>query len=147
MNHWINRRKLIGSFLTVTAILAASLGLCVGIAGYPQSNELFKMMTEQAPVTNGVTSGAARLNKPVDINATAETSATKADDSLAAFHKILSLSTLVAVSAIALLFGFVITPLPARKTILPPGQCDQATLVTNGAPLNLNAILTCEESW
>jgi len=78
---------------------------------YLRSNEIYKKMTEQALVVNGITFGAAEalLNKLVAINETLGADATKAAIAQSATLKFLSLVVMIVGVAAALALGFFIT--------------------------------------
>ena len=80
------------------------------VAGYRRSNELYKKMTEQALVVNGVTFSAVEtlLTKLVTINETTATDTTKASASQATLLKALSLGAMIVGVVAALALGILI---------------------------------------
>ena len=93
------------------AFVALSKSYDTTVDGYRRGNELYKKMTEQALVVNGVTFSAAEtlLNKLVEINETVAADTTKTSSAQATTLKVLSLVAMIAGVVIALAMGYLIT--------------------------------------
>jgi len=93
------------------AFVALSKSYDATVEDYRRGNELYKKMTEQALVVNGVTFSAAEtlLNKLVEINETVAADTTKTSNAQAATFKLLSLSAMIVGVVVALAMGFLIT--------------------------------------
>jgi len=93
------------------AFVALSKSYDATVEGYRRGNELYKKMTEQALVVNGVTFSAAEilLNKLVEINETVAADTTKTSSAQATALKVLSLAAMIVGVVVALAMGILIT--------------------------------------
>jgi methyl-accepting chemotaxis protein len=93
------------------AFVALSKSYDTTVEGYSRGNELYKKMTAQALVVNGVSFSAAEilLNKLVEINETVAADTTKTSSAQASVLKGLSLAAMIAGVVIALAMGILIT--------------------------------------